>query len=431
MLNYYNGSTVMTDAIGNTIYDGTFTYTWQHGRQLASAIKSGTTVSYKYNADGIRTSKTVNGILHTYDLSGTSIVRECIYNSTGTYVATELRYYYDAKGAPTAMRVFKKANVNATPQEFVCYFATNLQGDIVALYDEAGNRIASYTYDAWGNNIYKNSTATPDISTADAQWLMNINPFRYRGYYYDTDTGLYYLQSRYYNPIWGRFINADIYISTGQGVLGCNMFAYCNNSPIAKSDKNGEIWNIVIGAAVGGLVGGLVSATFQLLDAYAKGEQDVWKSGTFWAHIGVAVVGGAISGGLAASGAILPAQIVVNAAIGLSSSLLDTAIDDVIGDDESITLGTYALNAAIGTTVGTLAGLLGGPGTATKHLTNSFKRVLSNGNYSYYFSQIGKEALKSGIKAIPGILKATLPTVGKDIFEFLITANQSEEFVYD
>ncbi|MBQ7380028.1 MAG: hypothetical protein IJW70_10185 [Clostridia bacterium] len=249
----YAGNTITTDAIGNTLWDGLFSYTWQHGRQLARAQSSIIDVTYSYNADGIRTSKTVKNtisntnILHTYDLDGTTIVRECIYDSTGTYVETELRYYYDAKGAPVAMHVFKKANANATPQEFVCYFATNLQGDVVALYDEIGNRIASYTYDAWGNNIYKNSTATSNISTADAQWLMNINPFRYRGYYYDTDTGLYYLQSRYYNPYWGRFLNADGYINANGDLIGFNMYAYCSNNPIMYVDHCGNSATIAVG----------------------------------------------------------------------------------------------------------------------------------------------------------------------------------------
>ena len=68
-----------------------------------------------------------------------------------------------------------------------------------------------------------------------------FNPFRYRGYYYDTDTGLYYLQSRYYNPQWGRFLNADGYVSTGTGMIGFNMYAYCNNNPVMGYDPNGNM----------------------------------------------------------------------------------------------------------------------------------------------------------------------------------------------
>ena len=231
------GNTITTDAIGNTLSDGTFTYTWQHGRQLASANRSGMSVSYQYNADGIRTSKTVNGVLHTYDLDGTSIVRECIYDSTGSYVEAELRYYYDAKGAPAAMHVFKRTSATAAAQEFVCYFATNLQGDVVALYDNAGNCIAKYTYDAWGNSLGEYSFATRIVNNdEDAQWLMNINPFRYRGYFYDTETGLYYLQSRYYNSVWGRFLSIDNNFST------VNLFLYCENNPVNRHDPDGEHW---------------------------------------------------------------------------------------------------------------------------------------------------------------------------------------------
>jgi len=116
---------------------------------------------------------------------------------------------------------------------FDCYFfEKNLQGDIVAIYNEAGSKIGTYTYDAWGN-----CTVNP---TSGYNFILSNNPFRYRGYYYDTETGYYYLQSRYYNPNWCRFINADKYVSTGQGFTGYNMFAYCLNNPVNWIDIYGE-----------------------------------------------------------------------------------------------------------------------------------------------------------------------------------------------
>ncbi len=96
------------------------------------------------------------------------------------------------------------------------------------MVDEDGNRVASYSYDPYG--------AITSISGSMSQ----INPIRYRGYYYDTETGFYYLQSRYYDPSIGRFINADAFASTGQGFLGYNMFVYCNNNPIMYSDSLGK-----------------------------------------------------------------------------------------------------------------------------------------------------------------------------------------------
>ena len=86
------------------------------------------------------------------------------------------------------------------------YFEKNLQGDIIAIYTENGTKIGSYTYDAWGNCTVSTESGT---TTIQKRIVRTLNPFRYRGYYYDTETGLYYLQSRYYNPQWGRFLNAD------------------------------------------------------------------------------------------------------------------------------------------------------------------------------------------------------------------------------
>ena len=88
------------------------------------------------------------------------------------------------------------------------------------------------------------------ITAAERNIVWTYNPFRYRGYYYDTETGLYYLQSRYYNPQWGRFLNADGYVSTGQGLLGYNMYAYCNKNPIMYTDPAGE-WPWLIAIIVG------------------------------------------------------------------------------------------------------------------------------------------------------------------------------------
>ncbi len=96
----------------------------------------------------------------------------------------------------------------------------------------SGVKVVEYTYDAWGNPL----TVTGSMATTLGQY----NPLRYRGYVYDVDTGLYYLQSRYYNPKIGRFINADGLVSTGQGVLGNNMFAYCGNNPVNYVDPTGQ-----------------------------------------------------------------------------------------------------------------------------------------------------------------------------------------------
>ena len=113
------------------------------------------------------------------------------------------------------------------------WFEKNLQGDIVAVYNEGGTKLVSYTYDAWGNI----ETYTHDVSGTN--FNATYNPFRYRGYYYDSELGFYYLNSRYYDPETGRFISEDGYVSTGQGILGYNMFAYCRNEPVFRKDAYG------------------------------------------------------------------------------------------------------------------------------------------------------------------------------------------------
>ena len=216
-------------------YNGTsFTFTWEQGRRLTTLVKNnGSPVTYTYNDEGIRTSKTVNGVTHTYHLSGSQIIAEEIGNELFVYM-------YDADGSPIGMQY---RNTSYADGAFdVYWYEKNLQGDIVAIYDNAGNRVGWYFYDAWGNaRVYSNSAATSVYARR--------NPFRYRGYYYDSESGLYYLNSRYYDPKTGRFLNADEAVSTGRGIVGNNMFAYCNNNPVNACDPCGtcihrwDFWN--------------------------------------------------------------------------------------------------------------------------------------------------------------------------------------------
>ena len=144
-------------------------------------------------------------------------------------------YLYDAEGAPVGMQY---RNQTYAPEIFdVYWFEKNLQGDVVAVYDEDGDKLISYAYDAWGNFV------TTYHNGGTASHNANLNPFRYRGYYYDVETGFYYVSSRYYDPEIGRWINADGYVSTGQGVLGTNMFAYCGNNPVNRVDYTGQFWS--------------------------------------------------------------------------------------------------------------------------------------------------------------------------------------------
>ena len=201
---------------------------WSYGRRLTGLSSGSEAFSYSYNADGIRTAKTVNGVKHTYALSGTTILNE---EWTENGVQHLLMYVYDANGSPVGM-VYRNSTMAADATEEYL-FVKNIQGDILYVYSSTGNKLVSYVYDAWGNII------STTYSNGGATTAARFNPFTYRGYYRDSETGMYYLNSRYYNPKMGRFISADAYVSTGQGLLGFNMYAYCNNNPVNLVDPSG------------------------------------------------------------------------------------------------------------------------------------------------------------------------------------------------
>ena len=210
----YNGLPITYDAQGNpTNYLG-HTLTWEKGRQLKSFDGN----TYTYNANGIRTSKTVNGIRHDYILDGVKILRE-------TWDGNTLIPLYDNEDSV--------CGIICDDEPF--YFQKNLQGDVIAIVDKDGETVTRYTYDAWGAcTIQFDSTGCS---------IASINPFRYRGYYYDDETDMYYLQSRYYYPNTGRFINADMpeYALLSTNATGHNLMAYCLNNPINLTDLNGNL----------------------------------------------------------------------------------------------------------------------------------------------------------------------------------------------
>lgn len=133
------------------------------------------------------------------------------------------------------------------------YYVRNLQGDIISIKNSDLETIATYEYDSWGRVVFVKDNLGNEIT--DNNHIALINPFRYRGYYYDGETELYYLNSRYYNPTWGRFINADNFITTDTGLLGYNMYLYCNNNFIIFLDPSGHIlFSMVAALATAGAI---------------------------------------------------------------------------------------------------------------------------------------------------------------------------------
>ena len=262
-LTAFNGQTITYDGIGNPLqYRDGMSFTWAYGRRVHTLNTTTHTAQFNYNADGYRSQKiltdkaTNTATTHYYDYNGNSLICERWGNNTMWFV-------YDATGAPLGLIY------NGTPY----YYVTNLQGDITGLTNAVGTLIAQYTYDPWGKPLTVTDANGTDIS-ANATHIANINPLRYRGYYYDVESGLYYLLSRYYDPVTQRFVNADGYVSTGTGILGFNMFAYCNNTPVNGVDVTGE--RFVEQAGMGGGGGAGAAANPHLLaDSIVNGIKTI------------------------------------------------------------------------------------------------------------------------------------------------------------
>ena len=239
LLTAYDGEEITYDGIGNPLSYRGWTMNWQGGRQLSSMTKGSDTLSFAYNESGLRTSKTVNGVTHNYVWQGSKLAADI----TDAYA---LYFHYDSSGDVIGFT----RTANGTDTEY--FYVKNLQGDILKVITATGTEAATYTYDAWGKLL----TSTGDMA--------DVNPLRYRGYFYDAETGLYYLQSRYYDPEVSRFINPDVFATSDiDGVLAANMFAYCENNPIRNTDSTGTIGaDTLIGAATGAitsLISGIAS----------------------------------------------------------------------------------------------------------------------------------------------------------------------------
>ena len=215
----YDGTDSITyDNMGNPLSYRGYTMTWVKGKQLSEMTKGDQTLSFKYDANGIRTSKTVNGVKIKYLYVGDKLLTMETRNGDLTFV-------YDVNGNPYAFYY----------ADWAYYYMINLQGDVVGIYDYTGEVVVRYTYDSWGKLI--------SVWGAEPFYdnLAALNPLRYRGYVYDNETQLYYLQSRYYDPELCRFISADSYLVAGNILQGTNMFTYCLNNPVRYSDPSGYL----------------------------------------------------------------------------------------------------------------------------------------------------------------------------------------------
>ena len=291
----YNGKEITYDANGNTVdyYNGCH-FIWENGRQLSGFTGGPETVTYEYNEDGLRTKKTVGSKVTEYYWQGNELVGQKSGNNVLQFLLDEngMKYGFLYNGEPY-------------------YYIFNGQGDVRKVIDGSGEEVATYTYDAWG-----------DI-TSQSGSMASINPIRYRGYYYDEESTYYYLQSRYYDPYLGRFVNADTYVSTGQGITGTNMYAYCANNPVNFVDPSGEF----LGALIGGIIGGIGGAIAGGISAAIKGEDIL-------AGAASGAIGGAAGGAIA--GTVVEAF--VSPATSIGSAALIGAAGGAVGGFASSTI---------------------------------------------------------------------------------------------
>ena len=203
------------DAIGNMLTRGETTYTWTQGRRLLSA-ENGKSIQYLYDHTGAGVKKTVDNTVTEYQWAGDLLLSE---KTDGRIIW----YCYDSQ-----------ANLISVTVKGIHYFyVRNVQGDIIALVDADGKVVVKYTYDSWGKVI----AVTGEL--ADTVGVQN--PFRYKGYYYDSETGMYYLKNRYYLPGLRRFICADVGVTRiVKDTNGNNLFCYCFNNPLNMKDLNGN-----------------------------------------------------------------------------------------------------------------------------------------------------------------------------------------------
>ncbi len=279
-LDTFNGQSCTYDSMGNPITYLGHQLEWTKVRRLAKFDSN----TFKYGANGIRYQK--NNTVYT--INGNKILRE----SDGTKTIT---YYHGGSG-------IIGFEYNGTDY----YFRKNLQGDVTEIYTSLGVRVASYTYDAWGKVLSVNNYTADNIG--------NINPIRYRGYYYDVETGLYYLNSRYYDPETGRFISADttdVLENAKYDINGLNLYAYCNNNPVAGRDDEGDMsfWKKLAIAAAVVVAVAVVTAAVVCTAGAASGP--------------LCVIGTVLYG--AAKGAVIGA--VVGAAAGAATGAVQGAVE--------------------------------------------------------------------------------------------------------
>ena len=336
LLTAFNGKSITYDAIGNPLSDGTWTYGWQHGRQLASMSKSGSSITYGYNADGKRISKAVNGTTYNYAYLGDTL-------TDLSWGSNRMHFTYDSLGP-----------ASVTHNGVKYFYLKNAQGDVTGLVNASGTQVVSYTYDPWGAPMSTGGTMAATLGAA--------NPLRYRGYVYDTETGLYYLSSRYYNPVWGRFINADtaavVAASPDKANWDKNLFAYCDNDPVNRKDDGGEFWHIIAAGAINGAISAINNAVTQI---HEKGSDNF-----DWGQVFIAAAFGCANGVLTSCGVFsFGAVIALSGVLGAAESVASDLRSNYTGE-QSYSTGQIIGHAIVNASTAACLAWASGPSDGSK-----------------------------------------------------------------
>ena len=385
----YEGQTRTSDvpSSGNpiTYYNGKeYSFTWTKGRQLAKAVVAGKTVEYTYDMSGVRSGKQVyttsnqRTTTYTYTTLSGKVMRQQweTRNSDDTvYQAMQsLEFVYDDGNQPFAM-IYKHGQTTE-----LYYYVLNAQGDVIALLNSAGALVASYNYGAWGNYSVHGADGK---KTTDATFIGHINPLRYRGYYYDRETRLYYLQSRYYDFANCRFINADTFATTdANGFLSANMFAYCENNPIMRTDATGEFANTIFGTIAGAAIA-----------VATREEGETWQQAALRGAVTGMIAGLALDASIATAGA---AGVLIATMGGAAAGALDKYWSSANAGRKA-TGGELASSAIAGAVINTAFGAAGR--VAGRAVGNTVKTVVKAVKTNFVSGFVTKSGRFLGRKA--------------------------------
>ena len=331
-------------------------------------------VSYAYNGDGQRVSKTYNGTTTEYFYNGEILAGQKTDDDV-------IVFMYDNNSDAFGF-IYNETEY---------YYVKNAQNDIIAIADADGTVIANYYYDAWGKS--EGITGNTEIA--------NLNPLRYRSYYYDTESELYYLNTRYYSAEIGRFINADNENVVASNLTHCtdkHLYAYCDNNPIVRVDNGGEFWNYVIGGVVGAILGGVSAAL----------------SGGDWKSIALGAGVGAVGGLLAASGIPIGWQIVAGGFLSGGSNL----VTQTLIDGKRLNQVDW-VDVGLDTTIGAVSSVVSYGATksatkvAEKTINKGISRIVTGRNVLENTGRYGRGAIKKGLKTVRSGVKSLNTARGK------------------